>query len=204
MKEETNVKQDINMEERLLDAARKLLKEGGYARLTIRRVCMEADCSTSTFYQYFDSKDDLLASFIQRNSFKKSSQDDYLNFTHPEAIIEIYLQTARYLSSLPSDVLHNYLTPGNLALNARTISQTKGNGWVMDLVWEHFRKAQSESMFLPGHDYMDIYSEMDVILFGYLFHWAVYAGEYDLIPPMRKMMIERLNIYLMPEHRLSL
>ncbi len=191
-------------ESRLLEAARKLLKRDGYKSLTIRGICKEADCSTSTFYQHFDSKDDLLSSFIQLDSLKKSNPDDYIGYAHPDAIIELYLQAAGYLASLAPEILRNYLTPTNLALDPRVILQSRRSRWVVDVLQEHFRDAHREGMFSPGYDGIDIYDEMNVIYFGYLFHWVLYDGNYELLPSMRKMLIRHLNNYLLPEYKLPL
>lgn len=45
---------------RLKEALLDLMKEKGYARVTVRELTERADVARSTFYAHFDSKDDLL------------------------------------------------------------------------------------------------------------------------------------------------
>jgi AcrR family transcriptional regulator len=51
--------------EAIMQATHRAIREYGYAGLSIQRIADEADLSKSTFYHHFDSKDDLLASFIE-------------------------------------------------------------------------------------------------------------------------------------------
>ncbi|MER5498699.1 MULTISPECIES: TetR/AcrR family transcriptional regulator [unclassified Streptomyces] len=51
--------------ERLLDAARQLLAEGGYAAASVSALARRADVSTGSVYNHFASKQDLLAAVFR-------------------------------------------------------------------------------------------------------------------------------------------
>jgi AcrR family transcriptional regulator len=51
--------------EAIMQATHRALREHGYAGLSIQRIADEAELSKSTIYHHFDSKEDLLASFIE-------------------------------------------------------------------------------------------------------------------------------------------
>ncbi len=53
-----------NARERLLEEAKRLLDEEGYERLTMRSVANACGLGVGTAYNYFPSKNDLIASFI--------------------------------------------------------------------------------------------------------------------------------------------
>lgn len=53
-----------NVRELLLDTAKKQIKERGYANTTIRSVAGECGLAVGTVYNYFKSKDMLIASFV--------------------------------------------------------------------------------------------------------------------------------------------
>jgi len=53
-----------NLEERLIAEARKQIKESGYAATTIRSVAKACGVGVGTVYNYFPSKDALLATYL--------------------------------------------------------------------------------------------------------------------------------------------
>ena len=53
-----------NLECRLIGAARRQLRESGYSAMTIRSVAKECAVGVGTVYNYFPSKDDLIAAYM--------------------------------------------------------------------------------------------------------------------------------------------
>lgn len=53
-----------NLEEKLIDEARRQIEESGYSAMTIRSVAKACGVGVGTVYNYFPSKDALLATFI--------------------------------------------------------------------------------------------------------------------------------------------
>ena len=53
-----------NLDQRLLAEARKQIEESGYSAVTIRSVAKGCGVGVGTVYNYFTSKDDLVASFM--------------------------------------------------------------------------------------------------------------------------------------------
>ena len=53
-----------NVRELLLDTAKKQIEERGYANTTIRSVAGECGLAVGTVYNYFKSKDMLIATFL--------------------------------------------------------------------------------------------------------------------------------------------
>ena len=53
-----------NLESRLIGEAKRQIEEAGYAALTIRSVAAGCGVAVGTVYNYFTSKDDLLATYL--------------------------------------------------------------------------------------------------------------------------------------------
>lgn len=59
----------VNIKEKLLEEARRQVMEQGYAAMTIRSVASACGVGVGTVYNYFDSKDILVASFMLEDWF---------------------------------------------------------------------------------------------------------------------------------------
>lgn len=56
-----------NLENRLIEEARRQTEETGYGTMTIRSVAKSCGVGVGTVYNYFHSKDDLVATFLLRD-----------------------------------------------------------------------------------------------------------------------------------------
>jgi len=53
-----------NLEERLIEEAQRQLREAGYSALTVRSLAATCGCGVGTVYNYFPSKDALIAHYL--------------------------------------------------------------------------------------------------------------------------------------------
>ena len=53
-----------NLQSRLIEEAKRQIEESGYAALTIRSVAKGCGVGVGTVYNYFSSKDDLIATYM--------------------------------------------------------------------------------------------------------------------------------------------
>lgn len=56
-----------NLESKLIEEAKRQIEESGYSAMTIRSVAKRCGVGVGTVYNYYPSKDDLLASFMLRD-----------------------------------------------------------------------------------------------------------------------------------------
>lgn len=84
-----------NIREELLREAQKQINEQGYARTTVRSVAAGCGIAVGTVYNYFKSKDMLIASFILKDwiectgkiaSHPKEDRRAYLEFIHSSLV----------------------------------------------------------------------------------------------------------------------
>lgn len=197
--------EELTTEQKLLTAAKKILDEKGYSALTIRRVCAESNCSTSTFYQYFESKDDLLLSFVIPDSH--NSKDSFLHaiagLSHQQAILEIYTYTTKPFCNLNLDVLEHFFTPENIALDFSFISKSKRNNWILNELGRHLHQAYEDGVYLPDITPWKMDKEIRILYYGCLFHWIISEKSYDLIETLRDMLTRYLNSCLKEEFQFS-
>lgn len=71
---------DINIEKRLLEAATKLFTNKGYKKTKVSQITNEANVGTGTFYNYFDSKDDVfLEIYLMRHDEMKKEMTQLIS-----------------------------------------------------------------------------------------------------------------------------
>lgn len=89
-----------NLESRLVEEARRQAWEGGYSAVTIRSVAAACGVGVGTVYNYFESKDALLAAFLladwkdclQAIEAAKAARPE------PEAVLQAMYQQLKYYS----------------------------------------------------------------------------------------------------------
>ena len=56
-----------NLRERILDVARKQIVENGYSNVTMRSIAKDCNIGLGTIYNYFDSKDVIVANYMMED-----------------------------------------------------------------------------------------------------------------------------------------
>ena len=75
---------EVGVRDRLLDAADRLFYQEGVRAVGIDRVLAEADAAKASLYQHFGSKDQLVASYLERKTKDaRASIEAYLADTPP-------------------------------------------------------------------------------------------------------------------------
>jgi AcrR family transcriptional regulator len=86
--------EDFDTRERMLLATLRVLSEHGYAGLSIQRIADEADLSKSSFYHFFDDKDDLLLAFLDFMLGQYGLPFDEADLDDPVDALDQYLDFA--------------------------------------------------------------------------------------------------------------
>lgn len=80
-----------NVKEQLLSEARRQIEERGYAQTTVRSVAAACGIAVGTVYNYFPSKDMLIASFVVADWFEATKDlTEHPPGTAEEAIRSVY------------------------------------------------------------------------------------------------------------------
>lgn len=189
-------------EEKLLDAAKRILEHDRIEELSIRNICKAAGCSTSTFYQYFDSKNDLLLALFVYDDHEISL--DTAAGAPAENILRLSLFSARQLSSLTPAVLKNVLVPSNASLSVTFFGGTERGRWLMTETMRQFERGAELDIFRCEREELPALQRgLTALLYGYLFDWTITDGGYDVMEQIEKSFIRYFNTFLRPEHCIS-
>lgn len=181
-------------QQKIIDAAVKLIKEIGADNITVRKVCTEAESSIGTFYHYFRDKDELLMYFIQELPFKNCELKENLS-NISERIIELYMKLVNRYMELGLDFMKCFYTSSNSSLKAY-MSEIDGkflDGTVMSRCEEELSKAQDEGYVKKDLDPHVITADVCCIVKGCIFDWCLTDGKSELKENIRRI----LNAYFL-------
>ncbi len=130
-----------------------LMEEKQYNDISIKDICIKADLSRQTFYNYFDSKEELFR-FLLRSSYEKKL-NSLTEIPASDKAIEAFVTTVKDNPRLVSVILKNNL--GNV---------------VSDEIFNAI--TQFLNKFIPDFDSQSDFSYHVVLLSGALTHFMLY------------------------------
>lgn len=195
---ETLSKQQLKSKEtksRIFKAAKNILQEQGYERLSIKNICDEAGVSNGSFYHHFKTKDDLLSYYIEEQpSINPDLLDSPENSDEAKiAIIHVYLNYAKYARELGVEFISNYYIPKNQALNPEIRTERP---YPIVTVENYLRKAMDAGTVVPKIPLEEILTDIRMLIIGNVFEWCLHGGETDFEGNIRRSFTKYLDSVL--------
>ncbi|WP_431086665.1 TetR/AcrR family transcriptional regulator [Paenibacillus sp. 8b26] len=168
----------LNTKKKLFQATLELMKNKGYDNFTIREVCKIAGTSTGSFYNYFDSKEQLLSFYYEMagEDFEQHAKM-YTGFQNPiEKITSFYVWYAGYTTEFGLDFCRLFFSSTNSSLNTDRIYNR-----VMEITLEYVQEAVEQQLIHLGErSCEETTKDLCVIFKGAIMDWCVHEGNYDL------------------------
>ena len=186
------MKEERGSRKRIQKAALTLFREKGYENTTINEICRAADCSPSTFYYQFGSKDKLVE-----------------NFASPYEVVDQFLLVS--LLSLPTAWqklwrIHQSFVASVVELGASlyfrkmTLTMNQGENWsesektvfTNNLIVPIIREGQRTGEIRNHTPAEELAMTVTVQMLGVCFSWCLDHGSFDLEQRMKQMLT---NLY---------
>lgn len=167
--------------EKLLEAAIELVNQYGMKYLTVRNICEEAGLSTGSFYNLFDSKDDLVFYYLQNvfTTYKQKAEEDAAAHSSLEKIALIY----RFYIECVLETGLEFIT-GLYAANTNPtfnfLERDPENEMVLDRVKEYLIEGKAAGEVRQDVDINKALLRIGVIITGNIYYWCVFEGRIDL------------------------
>jgi AcrR family transcriptional regulator len=186
MENHTNITRKEQAEEtrqRIYTSAIELMEQKGFGNFTIADISKKAGVSVGAFYQYFDSKNDILAEIFYRaddyfstyvvNSFSKRSA--------PEQIIEYFDHYAKFNIDCGVETTQQIFNP----MIKFFIEDRRP---MLEILEDLVRKGQERNEIREDTDAKELVEYLISMARGIVFEWSLYDGNYDLEARMHKYM----------------
>ncbi len=167
--------------EKLLEAAIELVNQYGMKYLTVRNICEEAGLSTGSFYNLFDSKDDLVFYYLQNvfTSYKQKAEEDASTSSSLEKVALIY----RFYIQCVLETGLEFIT-GLYAANTNPtfnfLERDPESEMVLDRVKDYLIEGKAAGEVRSDVDINTALLRIGVIITGNIYYWCVFEGRIDL------------------------
>ncbi len=170
-------KKSENTKRVLHDSAMRLIDQLGYEKATVQLICQESNVSVGTFYNYYDSKEAVVAEFSQKNdelfdqivrtSLKEEKGiEDYIRkyFTY-YADLNIQAGTSLYMRTTRKK---------NIDMRQEQIRP------MYTVLEEFLRDRQKENKVRDDIHVVTMVHQLFTIVRGVVIDWCICEGRYDL------------------------
>lgn len=185
-----------NTKKKLFQAALQLMDNKGYENFTVREVCQLAGTSTGNFYNYFDSKEQILSFYYEMagNDFEVYLQNHTIDQNPIEKMVSFYRWYAGYTSDFGLDFCKAFFSSNNKSLNTDTIYNR-----IMKITFAFIKEAANDGLlYLDGRTCEEINKDMCVVVKGAIMDWCVYDGSYDLAEYVQRILTNCIKGVLYP------
>lgn len=184
--QEPYFKTDNEEKKRIFDIALALMDDIGYEKMTIRRICHEAEISTGKFYHYFASKQQLLFFFYTQADDRYDNECRQLLQGKPirEQILLFYTWYGEYLESFGVEFVTNFFSNNNPAMNTHIYNNPViliTDNLIMEAI-------QNGYVLRNGQTVREISNDICMIVKGVIFDWCVRHGEFSISESIHKLL----------------
>lgn len=187
-KELTKKQQEIQQKKELIFCTSiDLFKKYGYDNVSIKDICAATGVSSGSLYNMFENKATILYQF--KDLFVHNCYDTLAKNLDPQNGIETIfsyimtiLKTFDYIGkdiTLKLHLSHNLL-----------FSQESEGSILLESYIENLKKNHIISTTLPASQCVDM---INTIIYGFVYHWCLSRGEYDLLGNAEKNLPEILS-----------
>jgi AcrR family transcriptional regulator len=184
----TRVVKSQHTRQKIFDAAKELLAEGGYDQLSVRNICNLAQVSNGSFYHFFHSKDDMLSEFLMQDQ-KDRTEDNSADLPLLDFIVMKYMRHVDDCQKMGIDFTANYYNPKNQSFNIYT---RRPGDYPIDLYGPKLAQAQSDGYVRNDLPVTGIVEDIRSIVIGNIFIWCSSRGMFNLKGNLERMLRQYL------------
>lgn len=179
------------IKEKLFEVSNRMIVESGIDKLNIRTLCKEVGISYSSFYDYYNSKDDLIAAKIDAMDKYYMSHENELKSTNAKENIERYIMIyAEFVSTRNLEIIREVYRMQMYGVFKKGPEVKRP----VQIILRRILTEGVENKQLPENLSIDDTSRMILSLCkGMVIDWCSCNGEYSILDSA-KSTINSLNL----------
>lgn len=191
-KESSRTKQAAATKKRLLKNGMRLITEKGVDNVAVEEIAKAAGVSVGTFYYYFPSKLDLVASIRWKiDAYFEQEVADLLNADTCRQNLRIFFyHYAKHTEENGWNIIFSLIASDS----AMVIS---GDRFLQLLLQDLLTQGQNAGELTREISAREMMRELLVIAHGIVLDWAINKGETDIYKDMERIMARVVKAYLL-------
>lgn len=178
---------------KIFDAALDLIRTKGFEQTTLVDICKAAEIGNGTFYHYFNSKQDIIISYVKQESIDLIHYYDSLNITtYSDAILKVVNYQVSYILLKGHEFVSNFYS---ILLLSKNQFYNLDDFAIKKIFLDCFEKGQKNNEFKSefSPEYM---SELAFsLLYASSTHWCYTEGNIDLHNEVRDKFLTLIQIF---------
>ncbi|MBD7912840.1 MULTISPECIES: TetR/AcrR family transcriptional regulator [Clostridium] len=168
----------------------ELLEKQGYEKLKIEDICKKAGVSVGSFYNYFNSKNDILIEVYKRadNYFENEVKNNLTSTNNLDKIIEFFDYYGKYNDIVGIDIMKQLYNSSN------KIFPQKGR-LMQVLLKEIILEGQSKNEISSNMTPEEICDYLFISARGLIYDWCLHDGTYNIVEAMHKYISLLITIF---------
>jgi len=168
----------------------ELLEKQGYEKLKIEDICKKAGVSVGSFYNYFNSKNDILAEVYKRadHYFENEVKNNLTRVNSLDKVIEFFDHYGKYNDLVGIDIMKQLYNSNN------KIFPQKGR-FMQTLLQEIILEGQNKNEILSDMTPEEICDYLFIAARGVVYDWCLHDDTYDIKESMHNYISLLINIF---------
>ena len=167
--------QALTTKNKIYNIAVELLEKSGYENIKIEDICKKAKVSVGSFYNYFESKSDILNEIFKRadDYFEFDVIDNLRSTNHLDRIVEFFTYYANYNEIVGIDAMKQLYKFNNKLFIAE-------GRYMQNSLEDIISKGQSKGEISKNMTVDEISKYLFIAARGIAYDWCLHDGQYDI------------------------
>lgn len=181
--------QALQSKNKIFESGVKSFQENGYDNVTIEDICKTAGVSNGLFYNYFDSKDQIIVELFKKMDLDYDEAFNAIpdNIDALEKLLKFCTYTAIRTQSLGKDYLR-VLYQSFLAQERCNVYMINEDRPVYKIIKIIIEEGQQSGQIRLDQDSKEIQSIILHCIRGVFYQWALYDGGFDVKLEVEKVI----------------
>ncbi|MDS0525395.1 TetR/AcrR family transcriptional regulator [Clostridium sp. SHJSY1] len=182
--------QALKTKNKLYKISMELLEKQGYEKLKIEDICKQAGVSVGSFYNYFNSKNDILLEVYKRadNYFENEVKNNLKNTNSLDKIIEFFNHYGKYNDIVGIDIMKQLYNSNN------KIFPQKGRA-MQTLLQEIIIEGQNKNEIKSDMSSEEICDYLFISARGLVYDWCLNDDTYNVVDAIHKYISLLITIF---------
>lgn len=164
----------------------RLWKQYGYNDISINRICEECGVTKGSFYHHFDSKEDVVSTYINKRLTDLSYSDEDICDSYIETIYNLIIKSTLPVMELSCDMINVAMQPVKQKKDYQDELSFFKNSEIFSFITQTCIAGQESGEIRDNFSVDELLEVCLTDLLGNIRNWSLYGKQFDLLEKDKK------------------